>query len=1197
MAKAELKSIMAEIDLLKRLNHENIVAYEGFVKTTEALNIILEYCENGSLLTIMKKFGNFTEHLVSLYTGQVLCGLSFLHDQGVIHRDIKAATAQNILTTKHGVVKLADFGVAAKISEAASPNAVGSPYWMAPEVIELFGSTPASDIWSVGCTVIELLQGHPPYFQLNALTALFHIVQDDHPPFPDNISNNLREFLLRCLHKDFNMRPNASSLLKHSWIERAKQRVSETTPQNAKALASKKEKLGPANGLAQDKKVHTTTAKSSVSKAAWMAESEEEDWESDFVLNTANKIFPVNEKLSKHSEGKDEANWENDFDFDRGLQQPAEISGGAGLTKVEDPFVSLTIDDNDFEEKPSTTITEDERLHSILSALSELPPSKIAEEFSKLTAIIKNQPFLKRTLKTHHYLVSILECLEDTDGKGPHALSILQFLNEALRDNPDIQEFFCIIGGLPVLFNDPLKRFNPNEIHEIALLVSELASKGSLSLQSLLACRGLQVLSSFVSRSAGLSKATTFIVIRAISTILAQQAKGTKSDYFRILARIGFLENLTAHLKLSIREGYKESENILSLIPNILFEFSQGTTFVKDFLAVSSLPHLRVNELVLILKCLRNLAVNAEAIESLDKFGLLDQVMAVEKLITAKEVTNQIVQILFHLIRFNPSRQERAVMAGAIPLLQTFIYQRSPLKSFTIPIFCELVQASSTCLQHLKACDGMASFLFLLSDRHWRVNILESIAHWLNRDKQYVEEYLKRKPASLIAAFEMASGAEADALLSTFEKMVALSSTVAATFVNTTIGKRIIDRFQPGKPEVRLNVFRVLTAFSPFLDRSSASTILEFLKIIPERDKTVTIQGLADPAIGRRFMGSSAPLNASFSEKLKDGPSFEDFVSGDVTSSISSAKKSSRPRLPEWLKTDIPTGENFKRIKKDLRGLKLNTVCEEARCPNIGECWGGGEDGIATATIMLMGDECTRGCRFCSVKTNRTPKPLDPLEPTKTAEAISRWGLDYVVLTSVDRDDLPDNGSAHFAETVREIKRLYDVDRSPSILVECLTGDFNGVLMDVERVALSGLDVFAHNVETVENLQAIVRDRRANFKQSLSVLERAKTVRPDVITKTSMMLGLGELDEEILQAMKDLRAIDVDVITFGQYMQPTKKHMKVVEYVPPSRFDHWAAEAKSLGFKYVASGPLVRSSYRAGELYIKNVLRPNAASS
>ncbi|KAJ3022731.1 hypothetical protein HKX48_005358 [Thoreauomyces humboldtii] len=240
---------------------------------------------------------------------------------------------------------------------------------------------------------------------------------------------------------------------------------------------------------------------------------------------------------------------------------------------------------------------------------------------------------------------------------------------------------------------------------------------------------------------------------------------------------------------------------------------------------------------------------------------------------------------------------------------------------------------------------------------------------------------------------------------------------------------------------------------------------------------------------------------------------------------------------------------------------------------------------------MLMGDECTRGCRFCSVKTNRTPKPLDASEPEHTAEAISRWGLDYIVMTSVDRDDLPDGGAAHFAETVRLIKQ-----KAPQILVECLTGDFRGNLAAVETVATSGLDVFAHNVETTENLTKYVRDRRATFRQSLSVLAHAKKVRPDLVTKTSMMLGLGETDDEVMDAMKALRAVSVDVITFGQYMRPTKKHMKVHEYVHPDKFAHWATVAESLGFKYVASGPLVRSSYKAGEMYIKNIVQKKNGS-
>jgi len=290
--------------------------------------------------------------------------------------------------------------------------------------------------------------------------------------------------------------------------------------------------------------------------------------------------------------------------------------------------------------------------------------------------------------------------------------------------------------------------------------------------------------------------------------------------------------------------------------------------------------------------------------------------------------------------------------------------------------------------------------------------------------------------------------------------------------------------------------------------------------------------------------------------------------------------------LPDWLKMKIPSGGNYNNLKKGLRELKLSTVCEEAKCPNIGECWNGGEDHVATATIMIMGDTCTRGCRFCAVKTSRAPPPLDPNEPEHTAEAISRWGVDYIVITTVDRDDLHDSGAAHFAKTVQLVKQ-----KNPNILVECLTGDFKGDLKCVVQMVESGLDVYAHNIETVEGLQKWVRDRRANYQQSLSVLEHAKKVKPSLITKSSIMLGFGETDEEVRQALTDLRSKGVDCVTLGQYLQPTKKHMKVEAFVTPEKFNYWKQEGEKMGFKYVASGPMVRSSYRAGEFYIKNILK------
>jgi len=285
-------------------------------------------------------------------------------------------------------------------------------------------------------------------------------------------------------------------------------------------------------------------------------------------------------------------------------------------------------------------------------------------------------------------------------------------------------------------------------------------------------------------------------------------------------------------------------------------------------------------------------------------------------------------------------------------------------------------------------------------------------------------------------------------------------------------------------------------------------------------------------------------------------------------------------RKPDWLKVKAPSGENYTRIKNMLGDLKLATVCQEAKCPNMGECWSGG-----TATFMLMGEVCTRGCKFCHVKTGNPKGVLDPLEPEKVGHSIAQMGLEYVVITSVDRDDLPDQGAGHFARTIRTVKKL-----DSHVVVEILTPDFRGDLDLVDQLTYALPDVFAHNVETVERLQKSVRDPRANYKQSLSVLEQVKKTDPTRYTKTSLMLGLGETDEEIMQTLKDLRAIDCDVVTFGQYLQPTQRHLKVIEYITPEKFKYWQTTAEELGFLYVASGPLVRSSYRAGEFFMKGIV-------
>ena len=289
-------------------------------------------------------------------------------------------------------------------------------------------------------------------------------------------------------------------------------------------------------------------------------------------------------------------------------------------------------------------------------------------------------------------------------------------------------------------------------------------------------------------------------------------------------------------------------------------------------------------------------------------------------------------------------------------------------------------------------------------------------------------------------------------------------------------------------------------------------------------------------------------------------------------------------RKPPWLKVPFPGGERYSWIKKRAANLNLSTVCEEANCPNIGECWNGG-----TATFMLMGDTCTRGCRFCSVKSAKNPGALDAEEPRKLAETVKNMALKYVVLTTVDRDDLPDQGASHIARCIRSTQRA-----CPEMLIEMLMPDFQGNTELVQQIINASPAVLAHNLETVRRLTPRVRDSRAGYDQSLNVLSYLKQNCPEGYTKSSLMLGLGESRTETLQAMKDLRDVGVDFLTIGQYLQPTKKHLKVENFVHPDEFHELAKHGDKMGFEYVASGPLVRSSYKAAEFYIERKIRGKA---
>jgi lipoyl synthase len=301
-------------------------------------------------------------------------------------------------------------------------------------------------------------------------------------------------------------------------------------------------------------------------------------------------------------------------------------------------------------------------------------------------------------------------------------------------------------------------------------------------------------------------------------------------------------------------------------------------------------------------------------------------------------------------------------------------------------------------------------------------------------------------------------------------------------------------------------------------------------------------------------------------------------VEGGIRRKEEIAEDGGLGKKPPWLKVKLPSGGTFQEMKRNVTGHRLATVCEEARCPNMAECWNAG-----TATIMLMGSVCTRGCKFCAVATGNPAGLLDPDEPRLAAQSVKSMGLGYVVLTSVDRDDLPDGGAAHYAACVRAIK-----EASPRTAVEALTPDFAGDVAAVQVVLDSGVEVYAQNIETVRRLTHPVRDPRAGYDQTLAVLAYAKRARPGVLTKTSLMLGLGETDDEIAETMRDLRAVGVDILTLGQYLRPSRAHIPVARWVPPADFRHYRDVGLELGFLEVVAGPLVRSSYRAERALEKN---------
>ncbi|KND02754.1 STE/STE11/CDC15 protein kinase [Spizellomyces punctatus DAOM BR117] len=841
IAKPDLTLITGEIDLLKELNHANIVQYLGFVKTPEYLNIIMEYCENGSLSNICRRFGRFPEHLVALYIAQVLEGLVYLHEQGVIHRDIKAA---NILTTKKGQVKLADFGIASKIN-ATNKVFAGSPYWMAPEVIELHGATTASDIWSVGCTAIELLQGHPPYHTLAPMSALFRIVHDDHPSLPAQTSVMLRDFLMECFQKDANLRISAKRLLKHPWIESARRRVVardlqqyilEDMNDGQIARAASSLPRSPSSQSKGSREKRATTDRSSPLRPASTTK---------FTASSNPPKADV-EELCEPDMSSDV--WDNDFEpFDVNLQAKSKDQQGPDASDHKAPcWLALPAaskpseEDSDTEDDPFLSVLENMAFEETVAKDYTLPmtsgvvefierlrkeddPNVLCRSCDAALALLDTHPQASKMLITHHAIGPILDALKFQRDEQLQ-WTMLRLINKSAQRDMLIQENICLLGGLNTLIDLTNSEYRLNVREEAALFLKRVCTTSSNSLRMFMACGGVRALVNLLEVDYRTSKVLIFSGIDGISGVLELQSSTPRTDICHLFVKHGLLRSLSRVFGELNEDTDPEAYRYTDQIANMLVMFSQGDVSLKESLAkdacirgiVNTVPQLAAPILVKVLKCVKNVTMHSETLRSLEKADVirpLCQILTLRDGPFFTDIQNQALNALYNLCRLNKSRQLAAALEGAVPCLQGFVETRSPLKQFAIPILTDMVNAGATCRKILWQNGALLSFISLLVDPCWQVDALEAISTWMSNDSDQIESQLclSHHAEKLVLAFCQAEAATFESILTPFQRILVASSKICRSIARYSLfGQKICSHLSHPETMVRLNLLHIL---------------------------------------------------------------------------------------------------------------------------------------------------------------------------------------------------------------------------------------------------------------------------------------------------------------------------------------------------------------------------------------------------
>ncbi|EMG50749.1 sepH Cytokinesis protein sepH [Candida maltosa Xu316] len=869
----DVATLMGEIDLLKILNHPNIVKYHGFIKTHDSLNVLLEYCEGGSLRQLYKRLKKgLPESQIINYVRQILQGLNYLHEQGVVHRDVKAA---NVLLTENDHVKLADFGVATKVT-SQHLSIVGTPNWMAPEtVLGGEGICTASDIWSLGATIIELFTMNPPYHDFNPMAALHAIGTDEHPPLPKNISSFAKDFLLECFQKQSNLRISAKLLLQHKWLNPAatiKTSMSTLLKQPSTVFKSMKN-YSEANDEDNWDKDFTEVKMLRFNNVKPTLIDLDADIGHDDFQRT---VYSKKELLNKFTEEEnDDSIGNNEFS----TLHVNKLKFDSEDVEDSDPFLNIEIENFDTNElevqsKMEYLVTRLSRKLEQAQAGQEDAISVLVKVTGRMLHLIKKYPVSHDTLIRDHGILSLLELLDsyqDISGQQQLWYHCLSILNYVFEDNLNSLENFCFLGGIPIV-----SRFR-NSTYDIQVRLQVVRFVGILNtsekaLSMFVSCGGLRIVSKFVEGDLDLSPKFPLVGIESIHNILAKELSRSKSDLCRILSKHGVIFWLMVLLNQLIKNpkipnySQKDIQTAIDKIVDIIKYFSQSETRVRIFIGTTDLFKLMFNlfdslsfshQLVL-LKFIKSMSCISEVLKHLYQAEILEFVVKLLKVFVPsktnyKEMMNVLAPIVYNVLTLNYEKESEFINLGGLPYLKNLSMIDLPFRQFILPVICEFVHGNTKIRNELKKQGIVNIYLNLLLDTYWQSNALDSIYLWYKSDPQYIRLDSAIAIDCLVGGFLLPKVSNLESTLEIYLKLLTSNQDLTKNMSNMTVINNILMKLSlhdNKNPVILLSYLKVMKCLIKYLVSSKSSLgykkpVKNSLQSLKSRSSSLLVEGVA----------------------------------------------------------------------------------------------------------------------------------------------------------------------------------------------------------------------------------------------------------------------------------------------------------------------------------------------------------------